>query len=736
MTGGRNKIKECPSCGSCWDDEEVRCPEDDQPLEPSLAGSRIIDGKYILERRLGSGGMGSVYRVRHKDLQKIFALKLIRVRHLQRQDYLARFRVEARALGKLQHPHIVQVSDYGIDSRNGDIPYLVMEYLEGMTLDRYLRQMEFLQLSQVLPIAESIAGAIDYAHGCGVLHRDLKLQNIFLIGNPSESRVKILDFGLARIADDHARQEKKNIPARRPVGKDPRSSEEKSGTLTIAGNPEGGTLDLSAEERTKLTQTGSVMGTLGYIAPEILRGEKAGPASDVFSFGVLIYEMLVGRKPSDASSGIPLRPSLLRPTVPPELDSVLLTPLEPNPILRPSKAMDVVRRLKQAFSSYRYRVWRAREVPRRIGLAVLVTMALLLLFGVLQRMPFVRGVESSLADLRLQFLPSRPPDERVVLLSIDEATLQADPTLLTDKADEMGDRLQKIMDRNPLGVGIDFLLPERWNQSQAFVQFILRNQDKLILASYVTKDGAVLGAELLQGLIMAALGSQERAEKLLGFVNVAADEDGRIRKSSSGLKKKDGTWMSSMPARAFQLVTARDAPSPAEESTFRIDFSIDRHQYRRVSWKDLPRLLDEQPDFFRGRFVFVGGEYEGSQDYHRIPLRPGEKAEGVSGMTLQALALDTLLHNRPVRDVSSWLVVLFIGVAAMIVSFVFLIRLKISLPLLVWAGITAAYLFLSVVLALGARLLLPAGLPLILLLSGLLAVLALRRKLTFVAKEG
>jgi serine/threonine-protein kinase len=296
-------------------------------------------------------------------------------------NYLDRFRVEARALGKLQHPNIVQVSDYGIDSRNGDVPYLVMEYLEGLTLDCYLKQQEFLQISQVLPIAESIAGAIDYAHGCGVLHRDLKLQNIFLIGDPSESRVKILDFGLARIADEHGLQEKKSIPAPRPMGEEQRSSEEKSGTLTIAGNPGGDTLELPPEERTTLTQAGSLMGTLGYIAPEIMRGGEAGPASDVFSFGVLIYEMLVGNRPLDVNYSKPLRPSLLRPTVPPELDSVLLTPLEPNPILRPSKAMDVVRRLKQAFSLYRYRVWRAREVPRRIGLAAIVTLALLLLLG-------------------------------------------------------------------------------------------------------------------------------------------------------------------------------------------------------------------------------------------------------------------------------------------------------------------------------------------------------------------
>ncbi|MDD8026662.1 MAG: protein kinase [Acidobacteriota bacterium] len=729
-------MKECPSCGSCWDDDQVRCPEDDRALESSLEGSRIIDGKYILERRLGSGGMGSVYRVRHKDLQKIFALKLIRVRHSQNADYLNRFRIEARALGKLQHPHIVQVSDYGIDARCGGTPYLVMEYLEGMTLDQCLGGEPLLPMSRVLSIAGSIAGAIDYAHDCGVLHRDLKPQNIFLAGDPSESRVKILDFGLARIADVPARREEVGLPAAPPAGDERHSWAEEADKHSVVGNPGEETLELPDAERMSLTRVGSVMGTPGYMAPEIGRGDEAQPASDIYSFGVLVYEMLVGRKPFEPQGGRPLRPSLSRSTIPPELDASFLAPLEANPALRPAKAMAVVQSLKQAFSLHRYRVWRAREVPRRIGLAALVTMALLLLFGILRRAPFVRAAESSLADLRLSFLASRPPDERIVLLSIDEATLQADPTLLADKADEMGERLQKIMDRRPLGLGLDFLLPERWNRSQAFARFVLRNQDRLILAGYFTEAGAVLGEELFQGLIMAALGSQARVERLLGFVNIVPDEDGRIRRSSLGFEKKDGSRLFSMPARAFRLITGRDAPSAAGESAFKIDFSIDRHRYQRVSWKDLPRLLDEQPELFRGRFIFVGGEYEGSQDYHRIPRRPGEKAGDVSGMVLQALALDTLLQGRPIRDVPPGFVALLIGVAAMLVSSAFFIRPKTVLPLLVWAGITAAYLVSSVVLAVGRRLLLPAGLPFFLSILGLIAVLALRRGLTFVAKEG
>ncbi len=127
-------MKECPLCGKCLDDHLQHCPEDDSLLRASIEGPSLVDRKYLLLRCLGKGGMGSVYLAQHVELQKNFALKLIQHSALSAPQYLARFRNEAKALGKLQHPNIVHVTDYGIDHRNGGLPYLVMEYLRGETL--------------------------------------------------------------------------------------------------------------------------------------------------------------------------------------------------------------------------------------------------------------------------------------------------------------------------------------------------------------------------------------------------------------------------------------------------------------------------------------------------------------------------------------------------------------------------------------------------------------------------
>lgn len=679
--------------------------------------------------------MGSVYQARHKDLQKVFALKVIEQHHLLNPDSISRFRIEARALGKLQHPNIVQVTDYGVDPRSGGTSYIVMEYLEGTTLADHLKKKKSLRPEEAFPIAEAVADAVDFAHSYGILHRDLKLQNIFLSGEPSKVQVKILDFGLARIAGEPIReQEKRAFSIHREDNRQPLRDEDE--TQTLVANDCQSTSGLEPEDMARLTQAGTVMGTPGYIAPEIYGGAEASPASDIFSFGVLLYEMLVGHRPFGKAFSEPLRPSALQPSVPPEMDAVLMGPLELNPLLRPSKCMDTVRLLKRAYSRHRYMAWRAKEWPKRIGFAALITLGMLLLSLFLRQTPFVRNVENSLIDIRFRLLPSRPPDERIVLLSIDEETLQTDPTFLAEKADEMGDRLQGIMKELPIGVGIDLLLPERWNQSRSFTNFVLRNQGKVILATYLTKDGAILGSEPLRGLTMAALGSQEQAERLLGFVNVEQDGDGRIRKASLGLKKKDGAWMLSFPARAFKLMTGRDVPPHLMGKLFRIDYSIDWNKYQRVSWKGLHQILDEKPDFFRGRLVLVGGEYTGSQDYHLIPRLAEGKSGEVSGIVVQALAIDTLLGSRQIREIPAWPVVLYIGAAAMFCISLLLIRRRILTPILFGIVAMVIYLVLSLFLFINQRLLIPAGLPIVLLAIGMIFALISRRRLTFMNREG
>jgi len=727
-------MKECPSCRACWDDDLERCPDDGRILESSFEGFRLIDGKYLLERCLGKGAMGSVYRARHKDLQKIFALKLIRRHRLQSPDSLSRFRVEARALGKLQHPNIVQVTDYGVDPRSGGVPYLIMEYLEGITLADQVSRKKYLSPDEALPIADAIAAAVDYAHGCGILHRDLKLQNVFLSAVPEGAQVKILDFGLARIAGEVMHEEERRTAALH-LTEDRKLTAEEGGTKTFISEAGETCGELATAERDRLTLAGTLMGTPGYIAPEIWKGAEATPASDIFSFGVLVFEMLVGQMPFPDPSHKPLLPSGVQKQFPREMDSALLAALEADPRARPAKAMDIVRRIKKAYSDYRHQQWRAREVPRRIGIAAIMTLILVLGFMFLRNTPLAANVENALADLRFRFVPARPPDDRIVLVSIDEPTLQADPTLLTDKAEEMGTLLQKVMNAGPLGVGIDFLLPERWNQSPSFAKFVLANQDKLILASYVSQDGAILGSELLKGLIMAALGSESRAERLLGFVNVEPDGDGRIRRASPGFPKADGSWIMSMPARAYALITGKELSPEVRKESLRLDYAIDGSKYRRVSWKDLPKILDDQPDAFRGRFVLVGGEYEGSQDVHRVPRRAGLKAGEASGMIIQALTINTFLENRRIHEARPWPIAFLLAAAGMLFFSAILLRPKIFIVLMTEIAAFIGYCLLAILLFRRDGLLLPVGLPIIVLTAGTVFAIFLRRALTFVAKE-
>src|SRR5262249_31331626 len=158
-----------------------------------------LDGKYRLEERLGEGATGVVYRALHLGLKRTFAVKLLKAS--PDPFSLARFRREAEALGQLRHPHVVEVTDFGIDAAAGGAPYLVMGLLEGVSLADFCRERGPLPLSQALPILAAIAEAVDAAHARGILHRDLKPGNVLLGATPpGEPRVKVLDFGLAELA--------------------------------------------------------------------------------------------------------------------------------------------------------------------------------------------------------------------------------------------------------------------------------------------------------------------------------------------------------------------------------------------------------------------------------------------------------------------------------------------------------------------------------------------------------
>ncbi len=745
-------MKECPACGKCLDDSQVNCPCGGSSLDVHLNGSSIIDGKYLLERCLGRGGMGAVYKAQHFELQKFFALKLIKHSIVADPSYLARFRTEAKALGKLEHPNIIQVTDYGIDSRGDGIPYLVMEYLEGDTMLNRFRKEGFLELEQVFPILESIASAIDYAHTCGILHRDLHLKNVFLVHDFSgKPQVKILDFGLARIISEYTLRKEEKIP-RKPIPHIDKVSQTDE-TLTYIME-ENGENDLTLEETvpvtlldesktdnvSRLTQRGTVMGTPGYIPPELFRGISATTASDIYSFGVLIYEALVRQKPYGSSMSLedmpeaPPIPSTLQDTIPRELDEAIILPIQKEPEKRPKKAMDVVRNIQNAFDGYRYRVWRINEVPKRIQIAGVLTLAFVLLFLLLPNLTTFRNIENYLVDLHFQLMALHPPDDRILIVSIDEATLEADSTPFADKADEVGLLLQKVMDAGARGVAIDFILPERWNKSENFAKLVLRNQGKLILASYIRKDSSIIGMECIGGLIMAGLGSMERAQDLFGFLNMQPDTDGYIRHTQLGLLNQDGQSMYSMPAKAFQILAGSDIPRERALRRLLIDYSIDRTKFQRLSWKDLPLSLNDNPDMFRDKIVLVGGEYEGSQDFHRVPFRSELSNEEVSGLTIHALTINTLLLDNLVQNVSRSWVLLPMAVVMVFFSTAFLIRRRVFFPLIILLLILIGYILIVYFLFIWNRLLLPVGVPLITLIIVLLPIIFIRRKITFISK--
>jgi hypothetical protein len=309
----RHSLTECESCGRCFDAGTEVCTHDHQPLT-TARGSRLLNGRYRLERRLGRGGMGAVYAAVDDVLERPVAVKLIREDVVGPLDLAARFRREARAAAGFAHPHVVRVYDFGVDRDRR--PFLIMELLEGDTLRQRLASGVPLSAPDALHILRGVCSALSAAHGQGLVHRDLKPENIFLQRHASGVVPKVLDFGLAKAFDA------------------PWSPARSTATSSSAG---------------------LLVGTLEYMAPEQVAGDDVNPGWDIWAVGVIAYEMLTGSHPfrrTVAFAGDDTVADLAvtgqgRPPLSEAVAGLFRTALSPERALRPSEALEFLAACEQ-----------------------------------------------------------------------------------------------------------------------------------------------------------------------------------------------------------------------------------------------------------------------------------------------------------------------------------------------------------------------------------------------------
>ncbi|WP_310570686.1 serine/threonine-protein kinase [Gemmatimonas sp.] len=244
-------------------------PDDALHFE-ALTGA-VLHDKYRVGRRLGQGGMGAVYLAEHLGIGRAVALKVVRPDLLADPTAAERFMREARAAGGIQHRHVVNVTDFGVDRVAGhDVAYLVMEQLHGETLEAVLEAQPRLPLPLVVDIVEQVSAALAAAHARGVVHRDLKPANIWLTPDARGGfHVTLLDFGIAKLRDDTFARRDAVLP------------------MAVSTNP---------TEHTA-TQVGESIGTPAYMSPEQCVGDDVDRRSDLYSLGVVVYQMIAGTLP-------------------------------------------------------------------------------------------------------------------------------------------------------------------------------------------------------------------------------------------------------------------------------------------------------------------------------------------------------------------------------------------------------------------------------------------------------
>ena len=332
------------------------------------AGSQTYGGRYAVIERIGVGGMAEVYRARDELLGREVAVKVLSERLSSDKSFVERFRREAQAAANLNHPNIVSLYDYGTD---GDTNFIVMEYIDGRSLGEVIQQEAPLLPERAAEIAADVARALERAHNAGLVHRDIKPNNIMLT---SSGQTKVTDFGIVRA--------------------------------------------LGGETEQQMTQTGMVIGTAAYLSPEQAQGNPVDARSDVYSLGCVLYEMLTGSTPFTGDTPLAVAykhvrepaeaPSTVNPDVPEDLDAIAMKALAKNPDNRYMSSTEMREDLERFTSGQKVhatpllgetavatqvgsgtQVMRQTEIysgddddkPNRAGWYVVITLVILALFG-------------------------------------------------------------------------------------------------------------------------------------------------------------------------------------------------------------------------------------------------------------------------------------------------------------------------------------------------------------------
>jgi serine/threonine protein kinase/pSer/pThr/pTyr-binding forkhead associated (FHA) protein len=316
-------MKTCPTCQTTYRTDYNICPQDGTRLIDmgTWPDGLVIRGKYKILNKIGQGGMGSVYRALHLAFDEERAIKVISAELMSDELFVKRFKYEAVITRKLQHPNAVRVDD--IDEAEDGRPFIVMEYIEGQSLKRLIKEKGALPVERVCRIVRQVAEALDAAHRLGMIHRDIKPDNIVLIDAPQGEIAKVLDFGIAKLKEAR----------------------------------------LSGEAKLTLTGAGVLVGTPQYMSPEQAtgkRGDDLDGRSDLYSLGVVMYHMLCGSLPFKANTTMAIilahmqKPPVdireMRPDlhIPPPIANLVMKTLEKDPDLRPANARAMIEEIDRA----------------------------------------------------------------------------------------------------------------------------------------------------------------------------------------------------------------------------------------------------------------------------------------------------------------------------------------------------------------------------------------------------